>query len=199
MKHDSALQVANELVKYLGSTCSRIEIGGSVRRGKPEVKDIEIVAIPDLRPVPPPRLEFGKPIPKKHETMLDAMLWEMKQSGAIFMEKDGPRYKKFILRDAGISVDLFLVLPPAQWGVQMVIRTGPFDFSHWLVTRKSKGGALPNDYIVEDGVVGLRVKNAKNEDSREGEIEMPEEIDFLNFCGVGWIDPGKREARWGKG
>lgn len=199
MRHDSALKLAEQLVEYFRPACKRIEIAGSVRRCKPEVKDIEIVAIPDLTPLPKPKLEFGKPIPIVHKTMLDAMIFEMKESEAIFLHKSGERYKKFIVRDAGISIDMFLVLPPAQWGVQMVIRTGPADFSHWLVTRKSRGGALPNEYIVEDGAVGLRVKNDKNEDSRGGWIEMREEIDFLNFCGLDWIEPRFREAKWGRG
>jgi len=197
MRHDSALKVAESLVEYFRPACMRIEIAGSVRRGKPEVKDIEIVAIPDLSPPPPPKLEFGKPPPVVYRTLLDMMVVQMASIGDIHIMKNGDRYKQIYLKYAGICLDLFLVLPPAQWGVQMVIRTGPADFSHWLVTRKSKGGGLPDDAIVEDGVVGNRIRNEKGF-AREGEIPMSEEIDFLKFCGLGWIEPKDRVARWGR-
>jgi hypothetical protein len=119
----------------------------------------------------------------------------MQGEEALVFKKSGDRYKQLWLKYAGIAVDLFLVLPPAQWGVQAVIRTGPAEFSHWMVTKKSKGGALPDGYIVEDGVVGKRVFSLKGE-VRGNAISMPEEIDFLNFCGLGWIEPKDRVARW---
>jgi DNA polymerase IV (family X) len=195
MRHVHALEVAESLIDFLQPACKRIEIKGSICRLKPEVKDIEILAIPDLTPPPHARPEFGKPIPKVYKTLLDKMLDEMQGEEALVFKKSGDRYKQLWLKYAGIAVDLFLVLPPAQWGVQAVIRTGPAEFSHWMVTRKLKGGALPDGYIVEDGVVGERVRTAKG-DMRNGEIAMPEEIDFLNFCGVGWIEPKDRVARW---
>lgn len=200
MRHDSALKIAEALVEYFRPVCIRIEIAGSIKRWKPEVKDIEIIAVPDLTPLRLQKLEFGKPIPRIYKTHLDQLLgnMELENPGRVSLAKNGERYKKIILKDSDIVLDLFLVLPPAQWGVQSVIRTGPAEFSHWMVTRKSRGGALPDGYIVEDGVVGKRVKNAKNEDSREGEIEMPEEIDFLSFCGLPWIEPKDRVARWNK-
>lgn len=196
MKYADALVIAQELVERLRPACTRIEIAGSVRRGKPEVKDIEIVAVPDLRPVPCPRAEFGKPLPRVCKTKLDAILEEMFQQGLLKREKDGEKFKKLWLRQ-NVHVDLFLVTPPAEWGVQMVIRTGPAEFSHWCVTRKSQGGALPDDLIVEDGAVGPRVRGDKG-DARHGVILTPEESDFLKVLGLGWIEPGKREARWSR-
>jgi DNA polymerase/3'-5' exonuclease PolX len=197
MRRDSALLIAQGLVEYLRPACTRIEIAGSIRRLKADVKDIEILAIPDLTPLPMPRAEFGKPVPKVHKTQIDALLHAMELAGDISLDKNGDRYKKFLFKPASIFVDLFLVLPPAQWGVQFVIRTGPAEFGHWLVTRKAKGGGLPNEYIVQDGVVGQRVRGEKG-DERQGEISMPEEIDFLNFLELGWIEPRDRVARWNR-
>ena len=195
MRHGSALQVAVSLMAHLRPACTRIEIAGSIRRGKAEVKDIELVAVPDLMPVPRERPEFGKPIPPVYKTQLEKMLMEMRDDGAVQFTKWGERYKQLYLKYAGIAVDLFLVLPPAQWGVQMVIRTGPAEFGHWLVTRRCKGGGLPDHLIVQDGVVGERVMGAKGFE-RQGQISTPEEIDFLNLCGLGWIEPKDRVARW---
>lgn len=189
MKHDVALKTAEVLVEYLRPACIRIEIAGSVRRGKPEVKDIEILAIPDLSITPPkPKLEFGKPLPVIHKTMLNKLLHDLIERDEIRFEKSGKRYKKFTLKENNISVDLFLVLPPAEWGVQFVIRTGPADFSHWIVTQRRYGGALPNDSRVRDGAVWV--------DGGGGSVPMEEEMDFLVFLGLGWIEPSQREARW---
>jgi DNA polymerase/3'-5' exonuclease PolX len=208
MKHADALLIAQGLVERLAPACTRIEIAGSIRRGMSEVKDVEIVAIPDLTPLPPPRPMFGQPRPQWHKTALDKLVFEMCLEGWMRPEKSGEKYKKLIVDpehfgiDLGfmrnkINLDLFLVTPPAEWGVQMVIRTGPADFSHWCVTRIKVGGGLPNHLIVEDGAVGDRVATDKGE-ARRGIIPMPEEIDFLNILGLGWIEPGEREARWRK-
>lgn len=70
----------------------------------------------------------------------------------------------------------------------MVIRTGPADFSQWMVTKKSLGGALPDHYFVKDGAVW---------DGRDGsKFNLPEEKDFFRLCEMKWIEPGQRVARW---
>jgi len=196
MKHADALMIAQGLVERLRPACTRIEIAGSIRRGKADVKDIEIVAIPDLTPLPRPRAEFGKPIPKNYPlTMIDKVVAEMCDSGAAYLKSGGQKYKKLWLESERIQLDLFLVTPPAEWGVQMVIRTGPADFSHWLVTRQSYGGAMPSLYRVQDGAVWLGAREERNPDPST-KLSMPEEMDFFEFLGLGWIEPGEREARW---
>ena len=140
MKHKDALYVAEWLVDELRPGCERIEIAGSIRRGKEDVKDIEIVAIPILKP---PRPEFGKPVDK---TPLDRILRQLEEMGGMLKTvKGGNKFKQFEIRrlaEFGIAeplnpfkLDLFLVTPPSQWGVEFMIRTGPSDFSQWMVTQ----------------------------------------------------------------
>jgi len=207
MKHDHALKVGNFLVNKMQPGCERIEIAGSIRRGKADVKDIEIVAIPILKP---PRPEFGKPIDK---TPLDRQLRWLERDGVLKRVKGGDKFKQFEigrLAEFGIDqplnpfkLDLFLVTPPSQWGVELVIRTGPSDFSQWMVTQKSKGGALPDGYFVRHNVVwaeGTDVPNKAGDVVKmmtpDNHIEMPEEADWFAFCGLGLIEPGKRTAGW---
>ena len=207
MIHKDALYVAEWLVDELRPGCERIEIGGSIRRGKLDVKDIEIVAIPILKP---PRPAFGKPIDK---TPLDRQLRWLERDGVLKRVKGGDKFKQFEigrLAEFGIAeplnpfkLDLFLVTPPSQWGVELVIRTGPSDFSQWMVTQRSKGGALPDGYFVRHNVVwaeGTDVPN-KAEDAvtmmnSDNARFMVEEGDWFNFCGLDWIEPNKRMARW---
>ena len=193
MNHDIALKTAEALVEHLRPACVRIEIAGSIRREKAEVKDIELVCIPDLTIVPRRApLEFGKPIPLLYKTQLDRLIAEMTN---VVIEKNGDRMKKLDLRYAGINVDLFIVLPPATWGVLMTIRTGPFDFSRWCVTRRRKGGALPNGYRVQDGAV-WKGEHAIPDAEVETRVGFAKELEFLEFLGLGWIEPRDREAKW---
>ena len=174
MEHGKALAIAESLIDRLRPYCERIEIAGSVRRGKPDVKDIELVAVPCfIRQVD----LFGQVL--SNTSALDTVDWS-KFGDWI---KGGHKYKQIALHE-GLNLDLFIVIAPAQWGVQFVIRTGPADFSHWIVTQKRLGGALPSYARVHDGAVW----------NGDAGIPMPEELDFLNFCGLGWIEPAQRRS-----
>lgn len=209
MKRDVALKVAESLVEYLSPACVRLEIAGSIRREKAEVKDIELVCVPDLTQVPRRApLEFGKPIPPLYKTELDRLIAEMALNEDVGIDLKGERMKKLDLRYAGIRVDLFIVLPPATWGVQMVIRTGPAGFSQWCVTQRRLGGALPNNYFVKHQVVWMNSDGFDKYDvpedpnkamallTPENHLPMDEEVDFLKLLDLGWVEPREREARW---
>lgn len=165
MKLEEAEAIALRIVERLRPSCRRIEIAGSIRRRKADVGDIEIVA----EPLPVFDL-FGSPA-----GYADLSL-------PYRANKNGPRYKQYILPD--INLDLFIVLPPAQWGVIFALRTGGAEFSRRLVTPRIHHGFLPAGYYVEDGAVH-RVGT--------GEIvPTPEEADFLALCGVADIPPQER-------
>lgn len=207
MKHSEALNVAKALVGYFEPACKEIKIVGSVSRGKPEVKDIEMLIVPDLTPPAAPKLEFGKPMPKSYKSVLDELVGRMYQAGDCHILANGERQKKLGLKYAGIVCELYIVIPPAEWGVQCVIRTGPKDFSHWCVTNREFGGALPDGYFCKHGVIWVGEEIGKRDipdDQNKAmklltdtnHLSMPEEVDFLNFLELGWIEPKDRIARW---
>jgi len=180
MKHDEAKAIAEKWMRYLSPACERIEIAGSIRRGKAEPKDIEIVCQPKI--VGEPDM-FGQPT----EINLLEMFFEtslFKVTAAHFV-KNGPRYKQLALVET-IHLDLFIVLPPAQWGVQFLIRTGPADFSHWCVTQKRIGGGLPSYLKVKDGALWHGSKK----------LNTPEEADFFKVIGMEYVEPKARSAKW---
>lgn len=185
-----------------GGELPSLEIAGSLRRGsKAEYDEIDLIGIPDLSHPPRARPEFGKPVPKQYETKLDQYIDELREKGEIVLTDSGPRQKKFVYCEGeirGVKVDLYLVRPPATWGVQTVIRTGPEEFSHWIVTRRKKGGALPDGYRVQGGAVYEGEEKVPEKKLLEFEsIGFETEDSFLNFLGLGWIYPEDREARWG--
>lgn len=167
MKLDQAYTIAETWQARLSPACDRIQIAGSVRREKPEVGDIEIVCIPKAGQIFDP---------------LEALLNEFYTQGLCTALKNGSKYKKLALQD-GIDLDLFIV-QKETWAVQLTLRTGPAEFSHWIVTKKKYGGALPSNCRVKDGLVW---KEGLNEP-----LIVPTEEDFLNFLSLGWVHPKDR-------
>ena len=207
MEYKIALPTANALLEYLQPACQRVEVAGSIRRGKAEVKDIELVCVPDDTPPARPRPEFGKPIPPVYKTRLDELVGRMFEAGDIRIELNGDRLKRLYLKYAGIKCELFINIPPSEWGVQMAIRTGPSDFSHWCMTNRKYGGALPDGYFVKHQVVWIADEISKDDMPRKAEdaialltetnhVSMPEEVDFLNFLELGALEPFERVAKW---
>ncbi len=42
---------AEKICEWLGPDCERLEIAGSIRRGRPVVNDVDIVCVPKVREV----------------------------------------------------------------------------------------------------------------------------------------------------
>lgn len=179
MDHAKAYAIAQSLMDTLAPACERIEIAGSLRRMKTTVKDIELVAIPAV--ISQPDL-FGNPIQTTNR--LIELLEKLEKSGRLRFDKGQFKYRQYFVIHEGIALDLFMVTPPADWGVIFTQRTGPREFSRLMVSQRRIGGFLPSHAVIKDGGVW------------EGDIKkpMPEEINFFDYCGLPYIDPPDREA-----
>lgn len=169
MQLADAKAIAERLVKRLQPYCLRVEIAGSVRRGKSEVGDIEIVA----EPFPTHDLFGGKTYEPHSIDEIDWTDWGQ-------LIKGGHKYKQIDL--GACNLDLFIVTPPAQWGVQFLIRTGPAEYSHKFVTPKQKRGMLPSNMQVKDGAIWCNGKM----------FETPEEADVYKLIGLPYEEPQNR-------
>ena len=134
MKLSNAKNIAEKIKAELAPHCERIEIAGSIRRRKPEVKDIEIVAIP--KPYNIGLFESGI------ATVVNQ--WQ-KVKGELPC-----KYTQRVLPE-GIKLDLFFA-EHDNWGNIYAMRTGSANYSHLeLASRwkfmgyKSKNGFLYND------------------------------------------------------
>ena len=172
-----AKQAARYLVQALQPACDRIEIVGSVRREKPIVKDLELLVIPTIKRE---RQEFSQRdlfgdshssnVPEYRETnCLELRISRLMEAHsdrlALNWERpaNGPKYKRCLFyADAetggsveriAIPLDLFIVLPPAQWAVLMAIRTGDAEFSRALVTPRGLGGLCPDHLTFCNGTI----------------------------------------------
>lgn len=169
--------LAQELMRLLMPGCKLLTTAGSIRRRKPLVNDIELVALPDEVPA----LDlFGFPIKGQTDSNLTPILAEL----GLTYTKNGPKYKQFTY--GGRTVDLFL--PDANtWGWTLTLRTGSADFTKWLVTEKAKGGAKPRHLSFSEG----RIWNGLVP------FETPEEADVFRILELEWIPPEARtDGRW---
>lgn len=186
------MAVAELVLERLSPMCERIEIAGSLRRECDLVGDIEFVAIP--RPMNP-RLDgvISRPY------LLDLWLDEQAAGGRLFRGKQGNRQQDFRFWTATrrlYRVELWLQPERATWGQNLMIRTGSQDFSRWMVTPRSQGGAVPCD----DRGRQLYVSRDARWRTQSGElVETPEEEDVFALLDVAWFEPWERDAgHWGE-
>ncbi len=153
---------------------SRVEAAGSIRRGKPEVGDVEVVAQatrgcrPESVRTVLERLHVRRGEPNKRGA---AAPW-------------GERYYRGlapIAEGTEVGVDLFVVFPPAEWGVVFAIRTGSAEFSQACVTRLHRWGLRSE--------LGRILKVSTGETLPCGNESM-----FFRYARLPWIPPKLRDT-----
>jgi len=189
---------AGWLVARLAPFCERLEIAGSIRRGRPDPADIELVAVPRHRPAACDL--WGNVVATTDE--LHAHCERLRAAGEFADRRGvdgkgafGPRYKRLLWTPldapgvAPVPVDLFCATP-ATFGLHFLLRTGPGEFNVRLVTARTtrladgRPGWLPGTLRVHDGVLwdGARA------------IETPDEAACFRAMDLPWLEP---EARTG--
>lgn len=160
-----AWTTAQEVLELLRPHCTRIEIAGSIRRQKPLIKDIEIVAIP--KPYQTGLFEDG--------IATAVNQWE-KVKGEL--SYGVCKYTQRVLPQ-GIKLDLFFA-ERDNWGNIFLIRTGDWEFS-----KRFMGVLLPrNGYKQEGGYLKHKDKT----------IACPEEADLFLRAGISYIEPKNRNV-----
>jgi len=175
-----ARRIAWRLADLLTPGCERIETAGSVRRCKPEVGDIELVLIPKIehRRVDSQEALFGRPATTPVNLaweILDELVAKEKLPAPT---KNGRRYRCHPATEHMPQLDIFAVLPPAEWGSIFAVRTGPAAFSQRCMELLRR-----QELRLEDGKVRRRDNSV---------IHCPEEADFFAACGLSWIAPEDR-------
>jgi DNA polymerase/3'-5' exonuclease PolX len=121
MDYPSALEIAKRAQATLAPYCHRISIAGSIRRQRPQVKDIEIVALPWQEPSD----LFGDALVAHHGFCAAVNQWR-----AIKGQPTG-KYTQRRLPE-GINLDLFMA-DADNWGLILAVRTGSAAFSHHVL------------------------------------------------------------------
>lgn len=184
-----AAPIAVALATALAPACERIEIAGSIRRGRPDVGDIELLAVPKTHYA---AVEsdgfFDSPEPVLVNELVEAVT-AMREAGVLAEveqhKAEGQRYIKSVHVDSGLQVDLFMVRPPASWGVLYLIRTGPASYSQWFVTEARRRAMHVDGGQLHRGGLGCGAIPCEV-------IPTPEEEDVYRAFGLPWVRPMDR-------
>lgn len=137
-----AQEIARNLVSQLSDSCERIKVAGSVRRRRPDVGDIEILAIPamgtestgDLFGTLKPYSELDR---KLTSLVLQGILeYRITKAGNIV---NGEKIKLFRDLESGIPLDVFTTNQKSWWNY-LVCRTGPAESNTRLAMRAKTMG-----------------------------------------------------------
>lgn len=189
MDYTTAKALADVLVGNMRPYCERIEITGSIRREKPEVKDIEIVCIPRIDTEIVKSGLFGDELPVETNR-----LWEWATGGSHnvqwikpgtseivdWIPKADGKYWRGYLPEHDCKLDLFLAKPD-NFGTIFLIRTGSAEFSQAVVTKaKHQGTPCEGGYFTQNGK----------------RVYTPEEIDVFKLLDLDYVEPVERHDGW---
>lgn len=207
MKLQFAADLAAKILEALKPGCVRAEIVGSVRRKAEVCGDIEILCIP--------LMEADGLFGAAMKNALWPILEQLCVAQRLMFIKGAEKMRQYaVVKSPGVVLDLF-VAEPVQWGYEMVVRTGPKEFSRSCVTQRREGGLLRDGLVCIDKRVWYRAdceetgKFKERERRIGGKVEQyrvpilapgkdakpfvtDEEAQFLELCG-GMISPQDRK------
>ncbi|MBA3243360.1 MAG: hypothetical protein H0T60_19225 [Acidobacteria bacterium] len=197
-----AFCIAHRLVEEMRPHCERVEIGGSIRRGCQEVKDIEIIVVPRRQPGEVIDL-FGttEEVNLLHSWALDAearkeLRWIKPNTSEVIPWPTKPegKYWRGLVRET-VKLDLFIARPD-NFGLIYLIRTGHRDFSAAVLghAKRNTRYQTESSYFDEHEI--------KNRGDAEGylvekarwgrRVETREESDVFELLELEFVEPRAR-------
>ncbi len=168
-----AEEVANEVVKLLEPGCERIVIAGSIRRRKPEVGDIELLAIPKYSGL------------SCHVNLLDQEIIDLMHAKILNYRLNkrgrrtyGPKNKLMVHLPSGIGVDIFSTTDEC-WAVSLVVRTGGAETNRRIATVALRKGWHWHAY-------------GRGFTTLDGEVTCRSEREVFEAIGMSYLEPWER-------
>lgn len=160
--------VADTVIAKLAPYCDRLCVAGSVRRGKAECRDLEVVCIPKQTPQ---NNMFQERIGWMRER---AFCNTVNQWKKVKGEPTG-KYTQRIL-PGGETLDLFIATPE-NWGLILVVRTGSVDYIKKIASRWVSFGYHGVDGMLHDGYHSIPIR---------------EEKELFDILGLPFVEPKDR-------
>ena len=175
----------------------RIQIAGSLLRGRPEVGDLELLYIPRweerINVLPNPKADlWGGPISVEEKVRVDLVgAWfreDLEREGAMFEKRlnklgspagFGEQNKYLVHRETGLPVDVFTT-EARYWGMALFVRTGPAEWNIAAMAalrRLGKRGHMSGGIFRPD----------------RGLIDCPTEEVVFEELGLRWLAPNERD------
>lgn len=186
----AALAVVRELLPVLEPVCDRLIVAGSLRRGRAEVGDIELLYIPRIIEVPDEEDFFGRKIRRNG---VDHVLGQWLDEGTLLPRLNvngrtawGEKNKLALHAASGIPIDLFAATHENWWNL-LVCRTGGAATTVAICEAAIERGWEWNPY--GDGF-------SRPNPERAGWLliyETKSERDVFEFVGLEYLEPRERE------
>jgi len=189
MKLEEAERIGKEFLNILSSYTPNAMIGGSIRRRKLEVKDIEIICQPRISKIKDQSKLMGL---KRWNQLHSELNWLRDQH---IIDSNRPRKNKakspfgertYLINYKGTPIDVFAIFEPADWWTQVVIRTGSEKFNIWLVSTCKERAKVR---FVAGHIVELSPPDLPG---IEKPIKPEFERDVFTICGIEYIEPENR-------
>lgn len=164
MKFEEAAVLADRIVHCIDHLCDKIQVGGSIRRKRPEVHDIDIVLIPQ-------------------SWMWNTIIQCLKNTMLADVIKAGPELVTLKIPTRNLSetiqVDIYRARPET-WGVLLLIRTGSKEHNIKLCSRAKSMGLMLSaaEGVIKDGKV----------------VASRTEEEIFAALGLGYVEPKDREV-----
>ena len=192
--------IADGLIEALAPACEWIGVAGSIRRRKPNPKDVEIVYVPRLETRQVDLFGTTEQVPLTDQVVAwlvkaEILAWDEE------IKRRGPRYKRLIHVETGAVVELFAARAD-NLGLILALRTGPGEFNRILVTARRYGGAMPAGMRMRDGFLwrGGRRLETPTEEEFFAALDLPcwppEERTADRL--LGWLRSQRRHRRGGE-
>lgn len=186
---EEANLVAVALASTLGPGVRRIEVAGSIRRGRPDVGDIELVAVPKIETV------SDGMFAERQVNWLTLRVDLMIRSGILAPHptdpKRGERYSKLLEPTTGLQLDLFSA-SAGTFGIILLIRTGPADYSRRFVDDLRGRGLHAAEGQLHRGGLGCRLGGQDGKAILCDVVPTPEEADVYAAAAWPFVPPEDR-------
>lgn len=186
-----ARKYAARVVELLKPHCDRIEIAGSIRRGKSEVGDIDIVCIPKKR-----MDMLGQPDGNCEGFCSEVGKWEVSKGDARFDK----HIRRILPGGEGIGLDIFIAVPDT-YGWMLAMRTGSIEFNRRIYIQRLKEKGCYS----EDGAIYRKFNGCITQKEVNGYMQyfaalekvelvaIKEEKDLFDLIDFNYVDPKDRE------
>ncbi len=187
MELSKANFLATKVLLALNPMCSGLMVAGSIRRGRAEVGDIDIVAIPKATVAMGP---LGGPVSFPEESVWKLLFPKELKKAGLQVEEAGPELQRYVFAD-GFQVDIYRARPET-WGVILLVRTGSKEHNVKLCSlAKSKGLKLSAALGVLKFPSALR--DSVGDDFGKVIASRSEEEIFAAL-GLAFVEPKNREV-----
>ena len=170
MELEKAKMIAEKIKAVLEASCQKVTIAGSIRRQKPEVGDIELLAIPKY-------VDGVDILDAKIKTMIhfDMLGYRLNKLGS---KVYGPKNKLLVHLPSGSGVDIFST-DAKCWPVALVVRTGGKTTNKRIATAALRKGCRFHAY-------------GRGFTTPNGEIICHSEREVFEAVGLPYLEPWER-------